>query len=98
MSQNLSPVVDSLGQVRAQIANLRIQEAALELQLKKAGHGAYEGMFFRAVVSEYEKANVAWKDVALKLNPSVQLMTAHTSYSKIVALNLSARITDKVPA
>jgi hypothetical protein len=90
--------VDSLGQVRAQIAELRKEEAKIEASLKARGHGTYEGSYFRATVSEYEKASVSWKDIALKLNPSVQLVTAHTSYSKVVALNLTARITDKVAA
>lgn len=44
--------VDRLGEIRAQIAELRSVEAAIVEQVKDLGLGAHEGAYFRAAVSE----------------------------------------------
>jgi hypothetical protein len=98
MNDQLSRIVDQLGQTRASIAELRVSEALLEGILKNQGQGKYEGQYFSASVSEYERTNVAWKEVALKLKPSVQLLTAHTNYTPVVRIEVNARSTEKVPA
>lgn len=45
-------IVDDLGAVRAQIAELKAREVALSSAIKAEGFGAYEGALFRATVSE----------------------------------------------
>lgn len=98
MNTNLSTVVDSLGQIRAQIADLREREAALEEKLKAQGDGKHNGVFFRATVTSYDGTSVAWKAIALKFKPSAQLVTAHTSHPSIVRVDVTARLTEKVAA
>ena len=44
--------VDELGEIRAQIAELKEAEKALVERVKAFGAGAYEGDFYRAAVSE----------------------------------------------
>jgi hypothetical protein len=98
MNTNLSIVVDALGEVRAKIAEYRNQELMLENVLKSGGAGAYDGLYFRATVSEFERASVAWKEIALKLEPSPQLKAAHTTKSTVVAINVTARSAEKAAA
>lgn len=78
-AQTFGAIADRLGQIKAQIATLKAEEAALSSELKDFGAGQYEGLFFRAVVSEQaETTKVDWEAVAAKLNPSRQLIQAHT--------------------
>lgn len=87
--------VDQLGAIRAQIANLRTQEKKIEEKLKEKGAGAYEGELFRATVSIAPRETVSWKEVAMHFEPSVQLVTAHTTKSEVVSIRLTAKLTDK---
>lgn len=49
---NIETTVDTLGQIRAEMARLKEVEAELVGQLKSAPVGAYEGSLFRATVSQ----------------------------------------------
>jgi hypothetical protein len=52
VSLSTARIVDDLGAVRAQIAELKLREEALASAVKAEGFGAYEGALFRATVSE----------------------------------------------
>lgn len=93
--ENLSLVVDELGMTRARIAELREKEAYLEAKLKDEGHGKYQGAYFSATVSAYERTKVDYKGIIAKLKPSVQLMTAHTKYIPVVRIDVNARPVSK---
>lgn len=81
--QTFGAIADRLGQIKAQIADLKVEQDNLEAELKEMGAGSYEGMFFRAVVVDCAgSTKVDWKAVAQKLSPSRQLIQAHTSTSK----------------
>ena len=76
----LSVLVDQLGALKSQIANLTAQEDAIKKQLAASGLSEVDGVLFRSTISVVEPANkVDWKAVAEKLNPSHQLVTAHTT-------------------
>lgn len=45
-------IVDELGALKAQIAELEVKEAALSDKLRAIGPGAFEGRMFRATVGE----------------------------------------------
>lgn len=45
-------IIDRLGDIRAQIANLKAIEEELIAQVKELGAGAHEGAAYRATVSE----------------------------------------------
>ena len=88
----LSKAIDALGTVRAHISDLQTEAKALEKTITAAGFGSSEGAFFRTTVSETETARVDWKAVAAVLEPSRQLVTAHTKVSHGVRLIITARL------
>ena len=87
---NVNPI-DALGEVKAQIANLEAQEKALRDQIAARGEGAYEGELFRASVSITERESIDWKAIAAKLEPSRQLITAHTSAKEVTTVRVVSR-------
>jgi hypothetical protein len=76
--RNTSEITDELGMVLAEKAALAKREADLKARLIDAGTGAYEGDFYRATVSITEGTTVNWKKIAEKLEPSRQLVQAHS--------------------
>jgi hypothetical protein len=75
-------IADALGEVRAQVKALQDQQDFLEGLLKAKGVEQAEGRLFRVSISYgVETSRVDWKAVAEKLQPSRQLVTAHTKTS-----------------
>ena len=89
----LGQVVDRMAQVKAQIADLKKEEAALRQELVDSGESVVEGLFYRAAISEPDgKISVDWQSVAMHLKPSRQLITAHTSQGEsFTVVRISAR-------
>ena len=83
--------IDTIGNLRAQIADLQAEVKAHEAALKAEGAGYYEGDLFAGTVSEVDGTRVDWKAVAAKLEPSHQLVSAHTKATHTVRLTVSAR-------
>ena len=81
--------IDKLGGLRAEIKRLQDEARRLEQEIKDAGHDV-DGLYFHGSVSHSERSTVDWKAVAAKLNPSRQLVTAHTKVSEVVTLRVSA--------
>ena len=72
--------VDRLAAVKAQIADLQKEETALKQVLIASGQDVIEGTTHRASVSLCEGRTVTdWHTVAMRLSPSRQLITAHTT-------------------
>ena len=88
-------MVDELGYLKAQIAELKAQEDALKAKLVASGYQTIEGARYRAAVSQVDARPVIdWKAIAEHLNPSRQLVVAHTTYSDpYTTVRLSARKT-----
>ena len=86
-------LVDELGLIKAQAAELKSREDAIKAQLTDAGFSVLEGKFFRAAVSICERQpKTDWEAVAAKLAPSRQLIAAHTyAQDSYVAVRVSAR-------
>lgn len=82
---------DDLGQIRAELAILKTDEARLR-QLLIANVDVVEGDLFRANVVETSRTNIDWKAIAAKLKPSRQLVKAHTT----VGTSISVRVTSRV--
>ena len=87
-----SLIADDIGSLRAQIADLQAELKTAEGVLKKRGDGVYEGNEYRCTVSSTERTTVDWKKVAAKLEPSSQLVTAHTKHTPVTKLTCSARL------
>jgi hypothetical protein len=87
-------LVDDLGELRAQIADLQDRAKRLESVLRESGDGTYQGALFRATVTTSERSSTAWKTVAEKAGASRQLITAHTSTKEVTTLRVTARLKD----
>ena len=86
---NLTTTVDRLGDLRAKIAALRIEEKALQNVLIEQGPGAYEGELFRATVSKNERATLDMAAVRAKLSP--QFISANTTISEVTTVRVVSR-------
>jgi hypothetical protein len=88
---NLKQVVDRLGQVKAQLADLRTEEEALKGQLTQSGVEALEGRLFRATVSHYEVEAVDYAGLLERLKPAPRLVKQFTSTSERTAVRVVSR-------
>lgn len=86
---NLAATIDKLGVVKAQLAELKQQENDLKQALIELGVGAYEGTFFRATVSESERATLDMDAVREKLSP--QFIAAHTNVTQVTTVRVVSR-------
>lgn len=89
----LGHIVDKLAQVKAKIADLKIDEQALRQELIDSGETSIEGIYHRAAISESDgKTTIDWQTVAMHFKPSRQLIKAHTSQGEAYAtVRVSAR-------
>ena len=81
---------DALGELRAEIKTLQDQSKGLEDFLKASGKSEIDGKLFHVSVVRSEVTRIDWKKVAAKLEPSHQLVSAHTSFADRVAVKVSA--------
>jgi hypothetical protein len=84
---SLSPSVDSMineyGAVHAEITRLTKIKDQLSKDIKANGAGTYETPIYKGLVySVKAKIDVDWEAIALKFNPSHQLITAHTKHGE----------------
>ena len=86
---NLTATIDALGALKAQIADLEIQEKALKKALAEIAPGAYEGELFRLSVSQSVRCTLDMDAVREKLSP--QFIAAHTRETEVRTLKVSAR-------
>ena len=76
----LAAIVDQLAAVKAQLSDLKTLEDQLKLVLVESGQVAIDGSAHRATVSHCAgRESIDWQAIAVKFNPSRQLITAHTS-------------------
>ena len=88
-----SEQIDRLGTLLATIAEMNAEAKLLKaaLQVNIDAGDADEGDLFRAAHSMAERDTVDWKAVAAKLDPSRQLVTAHTTTKVVHTIRVSAR-------
>lgn len=90
--EDLIYAVDTLADIRAQIAELKAREDTFKAVLIAAGHAAVDGTAHRAAVISEQRTATDWQAIATKLNASRQLITAHTSTGEpFYKIRLSAR-------
>lgn len=88
---NLTSAIDRLGQLKAEIAELKSEESKLRDVLVEQGPGSYEGDLFRVTVSQGERATLDLDAVRAKLSP--QFLAAHTNYTNVTTVRVVARRT-----
>ncbi len=84
-------LVDELGAVKAEKARIEERESAIKSQLIKKGVTPVEGDYYRATVVTSNRTYIDWKEIAAKLEPSRQLVTAHTTEKEVVSVRCTAR-------
>ena len=76
----LSATVDRPAFIKAQIANLQLEEAECKRTLIDSGVSSAESSVHRATVVECAgKETINWAKIAQHFNPSRQLIRAHSS-------------------
>lgn len=91
----VAKLVDSLGEVKAMIANLVTQENALKAQLIARGvNASYDGELFRATVTQFEKGTLDMAAVRRKLDQ--KWIEDHTSYSMCTQVRVNARVREEL--
>lgn len=88
---NVTGLADELGIIRAKMADLKDREVEIREVMIAAGISAFEDKKFRAVVVESLRTLIDWKSVAAKLEPSHQLVSAHTTQKEVTSIRVSAR-------
>ncbi len=84
-------IVDQLGTLQAEIAELTAQERKLKDQLIAEGEGIHEGDLFNANVIVSERKNVAWKKIAEKLGATAQMIAGNTTKLEVTSVKVTAR-------
>ena len=76
----LTAAVDQLANLKAQIAQLQERESALKQSITESGFDIVEGTTHRAAVSHCDgRITTDWRAIAEYLQPSRQLVQAHTT-------------------
>jgi hypothetical protein len=84
---SLSPTIETLineyGAVHAEITRLTKIKDQLSKDIKANGAGTYKTAIYKGLVySVSGKESIDWESIALKFNPSHQLITAHTKHGE----------------
>jgi hypothetical protein len=87
--KNLAKLIDDLGLIRAQKAEIELAEKALKAALDDLAPGAYEGELFRLSVIESERETLDMK--AVREHLSRQFIAAHTNVTPVRTLKVAAR-------
>jgi hypothetical protein len=77
MTNNLTPTIDMLGALKAEIAALQADAKKLQDGLADLPAGSYEGDRYKLTVSEFEVT--VFDNEAIRAKCSHQLVAAHTS-------------------
>jgi len=93
VGETISEKADRLGLLRAQIAALQDDADKLRTELEAAGLPRIEGKLYRVSFAQCAgRAVIDWAGIAQRLNPSRQLIQAHTTVSKeSTRMNVTAR-------
>jgi hypothetical protein len=77
--EELADMVDTLASIKAEIAELNARADTYKAALIAAEVRAIDGTKHRATISESYPTRTDWQTIAAKLQPSAQLVRAHTT-------------------
>jgi hypothetical protein len=85
--------VDTLGALRAVIADLTKKADHIRTEIESAGLTTIDGQHYSATLAQVKgSARIDWQTIATKFKPSRQLIAAHTTTGKpSTRLNITAR-------
>ena len=79
-AHTLAAKVDRLGQLAADTAAIKLEADRLRTELENAGLASIDGQQYRASFAQCKgSTRIDWATIAAKLNPSRQLIAAHTT-------------------
>ena len=89
-------VIDTLGNLLAQIAELEAQATAIKDDLKDAatapgGSKVFEGDMFKATVVEANRSTVDWKKLAADLGITADQLAAYTKTAAVFSVKVTSR-------
>jgi hypothetical protein len=92
-AQAMADKVDTLGALKAVIADLTKHADQIRTELEDAGLAAIDGQHYRASFATVAGRTLTdWEAIAAKFKPSAQLIRAHTKTGKpSTRLNVTAR-------
>lgn len=83
LTPDLFALIDHAGSLNAEIKALEKQLEALKATIKAQGAGDHAGFAWIAKVVDVGPSDrVDWQTIAQRLNPSYQLIAAHTTQTK----------------
>lgn len=83
LTPDLFALIDHAGALDQEIKALTKQLEALKTTIKAQDGGDYSGFVWAAKVTPVKATEkIDWETIAKKLNPSYQLITAHTTTTK----------------
>jgi hypothetical protein len=88
-NDNLRPLVDALGNLKAEMAALAERERNIKAQLIQAGVDELEGDLFRCTISKSERESLNMEAVREKLSP--QFIRCHTKTVPVTTVRVVAR-------
>lgn len=89
LTPDLYTLIDEAGSIDSEVKRLTAQLETLKAQIKAKGAGDFGGFSFAAKVSTTERETVDWKSVAQRLEPSRQLIAAHTNRAEVTSIKFS---------
>jgi len=89
LTPDLFALIDHAGALDSEIKALTKQLEAIKAQVKAQGAGDYAGFVFTAKVIDSERETIDYKAICEKLQPSRQLITAHTSRAVIQSIRFA---------
>jgi hypothetical protein len=89
LTPDLFALIDHAGALDSEIKALTKQLDTIKTTIKTQGAGDHAGFVFTAKVIDSERETVDYKAICEKLQPSRQLITAHTSHSVITSIRFT---------
>lgn len=89
LTPDLFALIDHAGALDSEIKALTKQLETIKAQVKAQGAGDYAGFVFTAKVIDSERETVDYKAICEKLQPSRQLITAHTSRAIVQSIRFA---------
>lgn len=89
LTPDLFALIDHAGALDAEIKALTKQLDTIKTQIKANGAGDHAGFVFTAKVIDSERVTIDYKAICEKLNPSRQLVTAHTSSAIVQSIRFT---------
>jgi hypothetical protein len=89
LTPDLFALIDHAGALDSEIKALTKQLDAIKTTIKAQGAGDHAGLVFNAKVIDSERETIDYKAICEKLQPSRQLITAHTSHAVIQSIRFA---------